>query len=158
MGPRNTRRVTWVGAGLAAVALIVAVVGLTRPDDHPEPRSAASGSKSRAAASSGQAASSDDGHAQHSYYETGHVVGKLVYGMTKQQVLRRVGRPMKVIRWQEMPCWQYAVNEHVPASGAGAGYTLNAVAACFLAGRYSLPRYEIDGKWGYDPRTQTVTD
>jgi hypothetical protein len=86
------------------------------------------------------------------------VIGKLVYGMTKQQVLDRVGRPVTVMRWQGMPCWQYTVNEHVPADAAGPGYTLNATAACFLAGRYSVPRYKINGKWGYNLQTKTVTD
>ena len=78
--------------------------------------------------------------------------------MTKQQVLRRVGRPVKIIRWQGMSCWQYTVNEHVPAGPVDPGYTLNASAACFLAGRYSVPRYKIDGKWGYALLTKTVTD
>jgi hypothetical protein len=81
-----------------------------------------------------------------------------VYGMTKQQVLRRVGRSVKVIRWQGLPCWQYPINEHYPASAGGPAYTLNAVGACFLDGRYTTPRYKIDGKWGYNPITRQVTD
>ena len=157
MGPRNTRRVAWVGATLAAVAFVAATVWLTRPN-HRQPRSAANGTQLAGAASSGKAASSDEGHAAHTFYERGHVVGRLVYGMTKQQVLRRVGRPVKIIRWQGMSCWQYTVNEHVPASAVDPGYTLNASAACFLAGRYSVPRYKIDGKWGYALLTKTVTD
>ena len=157
MGPRNTRRVAWVGAGLAAVPFFVAVVWLRLPD-HRQPRSAAYGTQSAGAASSGRAASSDEGHAAHSFYERGHVVGRLVYGMTKQQVLRQVGRPVKVFRWQGMPCWQYTVNEHYPAGPTGPAYTLDATAACFLAGRYSVPRYRINGKWGYNVVTKTVTD
>jgi hypothetical protein len=94
----------------------------------------------------------------HSFYERGHVVGQLVYGMTEQQVLRRVGRPVKVIRWQGLPCWQYPIDEHYPADSAAPAYTLDAVAACFLSGRYSTPRYKIDGRWGYNLVTKHVTD
>lgn len=154
MGPRNTRRVAWIGAGLAAIALIVAAIWLTRPDNQLD----TSGSKPAAADSSGKTASSDDGHAAHTFYDRGHVIGKLVYGMTKPQVLNRVGRPAKVIRWQGMPCWQYNFNEHYPATPAGPGYTLDATAACFLAGKFAVSRYKIDGKWGYNLRTKKVTD
>jgi hypothetical protein len=158
LGPRNTRRLAWTGTGVAAVALIVASVLLTRSNNHTVSRSSASGSKSADAASPAQAGSSEDGHVPQNFYERGHVVGKLVYGMTMQQVRRRVGRPVKVIHWQGMPCWQYTVNEHVPADDVGPGYTLNASAACFLARRYAIPRYKINGKWGYNLRTKEVTD
>jgi hypothetical protein len=154
---RSTRRrLSWTGTGLGAVVVTVGVVWLIRPAHDSRPRSA-SASKSSSAASPASSAS-DDGHVPHNFYERGHVVGKLVYGITEQQVRRRVGRPVKVIRWQGLPCWQYPINEHYPATSAGPGYTLNAVAACFLAGRYAAPRYKIDGKWGYNLLTKQVTD
>src|SRR5690348_8644150 len=114
----------WRGTSLGLVALIVAAgVWLTRPPRHSHPGASP--------------ASSGGANGPVTFYDRGHVVGKLAYGMTKQQVVRTVGRPSTVIRWQGMPCWVYPLHEHSPAMGTSPAFTLDAVSACFIGGRYA---------------------
>ena len=65
---------------------------------------------------------------------------RLVYGMTKRQVLRRLGRPTKTVG----TCWEY--REHVEIERLG---ILNAERVCFLGGTYVYRTSEIDGSWDY---------
>jgi hypothetical protein len=70
---------------------------------------------------------------------------RLVYGMTKRQVLRRLGRPTKTVeRGPAGTCWEY--REHVEIGGLG---ILNAERVCFLGGTYVYRTSEIDGSWDY---------
>jgi hypothetical protein len=71
--------------------------------------------------------------------------------MTRQEVRRRVGRPAKVIRLHGLLCWQYSIDEHVPAFGKYDGYTFDAVGVCFYGGKYTLFHSKIDGKWDHKP-------
>ena len=151
IGPRNRRRLTWAGAGLGVVAVIVTAVWLTRPPSHSGPGSVAGRSGNSASASSGGSASSPGSNGPTTFDDTRPVLSKLVYGMTKQQVLRLDGQPAKVVRVKGLPCWQYPVNQYVPASGGFKAYTLNAVGLCFFAGKYAIYHYKTDGKWDYNP-------
>jgi hypothetical protein len=63
----------------------------------------------------------------------------LVYGMTKPQVLRKIGRPERIVG----NCWQYheGVENFV-------GQTIDAVRVCFVGNIYSTAFYQqIDGLW-----------
>jgi hypothetical protein len=80
------------------------------------------------------------------------VTGKLVYGMTRKQVLALIGKPAKSLRDQNgMGCWQYTV------SRTKARRTLSAVRVCFFSGRYSVAHYKVNGKWDYKPRQIKIT-
>jgi len=66
-------------------------------------------------------------------------------GMTKQQILHRLGQPQKVAG----QCWQYPENiENF------VGKTINAVRVCFYANQYQNWFEQIDGKW-QDPVSGT---
>jgi hypothetical protein len=127
IGPRNRRRLTNGAAGLVVIAAIAAVVLLTRPSNHAGPAL--------------------------STQSTGHVTSKtdkffqLVYGLSRQQVLRKVGQPTKTLG----NCWEYRLNVEI-RDGQN---MLNALRLCFEGGGYSYQYSEIDGKWFYptDPLT-----
>lgn len=76
------------------------------------------------------------------------VTEKLVYGMGKGEVLRRVGRPSKTVG----ACWQYDENLKI----RGGQNTLDAERVCFLGQAYSYSYSEVDGKWYY-PTTPLTT-
>jgi hypothetical protein len=121
MGPRNKRRLTTGSIVVSSVAAIAASAlwffgGLpfVHSADH-------SGSATPAAR---HLALIPDG---------------LVYGMTKPQVLRKIGRPERIAG----NCWQYheGVENFV-------GQTIDAVRVCFVGNTYSTAFYEqIDGLW-----------
>lgn len=76
---------------------------------------------------------------------------KLVVGMTKQQVRRRIGPPTRIVG----TCWLY--REHAEA---GQGYVLNAEKLCFLGDAYVYGWAEFDGRWDYPgtaPAVPTTT-
>jgi hypothetical protein len=63
----------------------------------------------------------------------------LVYGMSKAEVLRRVGRqPTTTVG----ACWQYDENRQIGQ------HTITAERVCFLGGVYSYGYYKMDGQWG----------
>jgi hypothetical protein len=64
----------------------------------------------------------------------------LPYGMTKQQVLHRLGRPEKIVG----QCWQYPENIKNFVGG-----TFNAVRLCFYANQYQIWFVQLDGLWRY---------
>lgn len=121
MGPRNKRRLTTVTIVTGAAAAI-ALFGLWF--------------------SHGLPFANGTDHAKSSATVTRHLVlipDSLVYGMTKQQVLHKIGKPEKVAG----NCWQYheGVQNFV-------GQTINAVRVCFVGSVYSTAYYEqIDGLW-----------
>lgn len=151
MWPRNKRRLTIGTVVLAVVVLIAAAVWVAIPPSQFGSGSPVGGAGNAGSASREQAASPPGTHLPATYFDRVHVVGKLAYGMTKKQVLRLIGKPAKVIRYQGLPCWQYPVNEHVPALGSSKAYTLNAIGVCFFDGRYTVYHYKTDGKWDYNP-------
>jgi hypothetical protein len=114
MGPRNTRRLTTGAIVVAAVAAL----GLF----------AARGTFIGGKHQSGQTAS------RHLKL----IPDKLIYGMTRQQVLRRIGRPETIAG----NCWQYPENLK-----NFVGQTVNAVRLCFESNMYSNDYMELDGKW-----------
>jgi hypothetical protein len=122
LGPRNRRRLTRSAVTVVGIAAVVAVVLVTHPANH-------SGTSSSAGSArvSGRASS---------------VTDKLVFGMTKGQVLGRVGEPTTRVG----ACWQYRENLEI----RGGLDKLNAERVCFLGGNYSYSYPEIDGKW-YSP-------
>lgn len=70
--------------------------------------------------------------------------GKLVFGMTKQQVRRLVGPPSKVLG----RCWLYEINRKFPANGRRTGpVTWNADKVCFEGGQYSERHSRMNGIW-----------
>ncbi len=62
----------------------------------------------------------------------------LSYGLTRQQVLHRLGRPDKIAG----NCWQYPENKT-----NFVGQKINAVRLCFLSNSYTIWYQELDGKW-----------
>ena len=64
------------------------------------------------------------------------------YGMTKQQMLRRLGKPEKIAG----QCWQYPENIK---NFANPPQLINAVRMCFYAGQYQVWFMELDGLWRY---------
>lgn len=149
MGPRNRRRLIRAAVGLAVVGAFAAGVLLTHSPNGPGPASPAAGSNKTGSASSASPQSVDPAQEM-------AITRSLVYGMTKQQVLRAVGRPTKILRDPEgFTCWQYNVNKTYP-NGARS-VTLNAVRVCFTYGVYNTYHLEYDGQWqGYGP-PPTVT-
>lgn len=121
MGPRNRRRVVTGVVGVAlAVAVAAALALLLRPTTN-----------SRSIASSGSS------HASAPKLLT----DRLVYGMTKAEVVRRVGKPATTVG----ACWQYRENTRIWAGQ----HVLNAVRVCFLSGVYSYEYFKMDGAWEY---------
>ncbi|HZQ82743.1 MAG TPA: outer membrane protein assembly factor BamE [Gaiellaceae bacterium] len=89
-------------------------------------------------------ASSGSRGGEESAYSGFPVTDKVSFGMTKQQVLRHVGKPTKTLVDQNgMSCWQYTVNQKVTRA------TLNAVRLCFDFGQYQDAYLEFNGKWDY---------
>jgi len=121
MGPRNRRRLTTSSVALTAA---IALTGFAlwffgaSPFLH----------------SSNQSSSSSTAHA---FTLIPNEAG-LPYGMTKLQMIHRLGKPEKVAG----QCWQYPENQ-VTADLR----TINAVRMCFSAGQYQTWFIEIDGIW-----------
>lgn len=128
IGPRNRRRITRgaIVAGLV-VATAATLVLLVRRSHHAGPGPSAASSKAPARPVT--------------------VTSKLVYGMSKGDVLRLAGRPARSVG----PCWQYQENLKIWQGK----HTVNAERVCFLGGTYSYAYSEIDGKWIY-PTTLRV--
>jgi hypothetical protein len=76
---------------------------------------------------------------------------QVTFGMTPQQVLRIVGRPLKKVG----ACWQYRVNEHF--SGGGQQSTWNADRLCFEFGHYAEKHTQTNGQWDYQPPLPSFT-
>jgi hypothetical protein len=127
MGPRNQRRLTSGGIGLAVIVAIVLAIALTRSANQPGPVSAGSAT----ASPSGQ--KGDERYAANS--------GELVYGMTPHQVRALVGPPSKIAG----TCWQYQLDEF--RSDHGVARTYNADRICFYAGKFSEQYLEMNGQW-----------
>jgi hypothetical protein len=122
MGPRNRRRLSGGVIGLGVfTAIVAAAFLLLRPPNHTGSASS-TGSPQVAAAPT-------------------FVTDKIVYGMTKAQVLQRIGHATKTVG----ACWQYDENEKIRN---GENF-LNAQRVCFLSGIYSYDYSKIDGKWNY---------
>lgn len=129
VGPRNRRRLTVAGVALAAVALCA--LGLRffggLPFFNTTSHSASPAPVTR------RLVLIPDG---------------LVYGMTKQQVQTKIGKPEKIAG----NCWQYheGVKNFV-------GQTINAVRVCFYDNIYSTTFYQqIDGLWRDPSSTRHV--
>ncbi|HZQ81079.1 MAG TPA: hypothetical protein VFB25_03770 [Gaiellaceae bacterium] len=124
MGPRNRRRAITAAIVVAAVAIVFW-----------GGRSALVASKNHS--NSGPVAS------RHLTL----IPDNLTYGMTKQQMARRLGRPEKIAG----NCWQYheGVKDFV-------GQTVNAVRLCFTSSGYQVSYVELDGKWRYPNDTTKV--
>jgi hypothetical protein len=123
MGPRNQRRVVSGSIALALVAGVAALGHQFLPSSHP-------GSSSFAGLARVPAPM--------------FVTDRIVYGMTKAEVLRRIGPPTQSVG----PCWQYDENEKI----RGGENTLDAQRVCFLSGIYSYDYPKVDGRWN-DPTT-----
>jgi hypothetical protein len=117
MGPRNQRRLAGGAAALAVLLALGAALMLLGRSGGSGPVAAhyAGPTDSRFTASS----------------------ARLVYGMTKRQVLALVGPPEKTVG----RCWQYRVNKLIR------GTLLNAERVCFESGAYSDLQLETDGAW-----------
>jgi hypothetical protein len=134
MGPRNRRRATAGAIGVGVVAAVVAVVLVIRPHDQ-----SGSGSDAGRRTGSGPIAA----------VTLLPITSKLTYGMSKRQVISRVGKPDKALRDPNgMNCLQYTVHEQPQGPSQS---TLDAVRVCFYSGEYSAAHFEIDGKWDYGP-------
>lgn len=144
MGPRNRRRVIKGSIWLGVIAAIVAaVVLLTRPANQSGP---------------GLSAGATQGIGKGGVPSTPihDKIFSLSFGITKKQVLRRLGPPTKIVG----NCWQYTVNE--------ASYTLqqgkvfidgveNADRLCFSFGdMYTSNRTELNGRWLPPPGRATL--
>jgi hypothetical protein len=124
MGPRNKRRVATSLISLAAVAVVCAL-GLWFFGGLPF------------------VSSSDHSNSSASDARVITLIPQqpgLAYGLTKQQVRHRLGRPEKVAG----QCWQYP--EHIKNFVGG---TFNAVRLCFYANQYQVWFLELDGLWRY---------
>jgi len=75
----------------------------------------------------------------HDVFVTGTRTDEVVFGMTRGQVLRRIGPPARKVG----PCWLY--REHVKIGKAEDG-TLSTDSVCFLGGRYAYRYIEIDAR------------
>jgi hypothetical protein len=131
VGPRAQRRLRGGLISLAVIAaVVVAAVLLTSHAGSGSPAGLRGG---------GHVVGTSDRR----YYKTS---GKLVFGMTKQQVRRLVGPPTKTVG----RCWEYAINIAYPANKNRAAFTWNADRLCFDEGRYSDSHGEFNGVW--DPK------
>jgi hypothetical protein len=122
MGPRNRRRVIAGAVSLLVVAAI-AVAGYFL-------FMRSNGSQS---ASSAQTA--------HAPKSRPLVTQQIVYGMTKADVLRKIGKPTKTVG----ACWQYTENKSI----WDGEHIINADRVCFLSGVYSYQYSKMDGEWNY---------
>jgi hypothetical protein len=118
MGPRNKHRVVTSATTLGVVVVVATAVLLLRPSSDPGP--AATSASSRANAPT-------------------FVTQKIIYGMSKAVVLRRIGKPAKIVG----ACWQYDENEKI----RGGANFLNAERVCFLSAIYSYSYSEVDDHW-----------
>src|SRR6476469_4893650 len=119
MGPRNKRRLIASAITLGVVVVVAMMVLILRPTTRPL--------SSPTAAVKKPAQSS--------------VTQRLVYGMSKADVMRRVGRPTVTVG----ACWQYNEDRTI----WDGQHTVNAERVCFLGGVYSYSYYKMDGKWFY---------
>lgn len=122
MGPRNKRRLTGSAISMGLIVTIAAAAFLLFRPPSDSGSGSSTGSTQRAAAPT-------------------FVTDKIIYGMTKAEVVRRIGNPTKTVG----PCWQYDENEKIRN---GENF-LNAQRVCFLSGAYSYDYSEIDGTWNY---------
>jgi hypothetical protein len=122
IGPRNKRRLIGGAISLGVLAAIVAAAFLLLRPPNQTGSASSVGSPQVGAAPT-------------------FVTDKIVYGMTKAQVLHRIGRATKTVG----ACWQYDENEKIRD---GQNF-LNAQRVCFLSGIYSYDYSKIDGKWTY---------
>ena len=120
MGPRNQRRLI---AGAASPLVLAAI--------------SAAGYLLFVHSNDGATAAS----AQTTHAAPNLVTDKLIYGMTKAEVLHRIGKPTTTVG----ACWQYNENEKI-RDGQN---VLNAERVCFLSRIYSYDYSEIDGTWNY---------
>jgi hypothetical protein len=121
IGARNRRRTTAAAVSLVALAAVTAAAFLLlRPANN-----------SSSVTSSGSSRSS----------APTLVTDRLVYGMTKAEVLRRVGKPTRTVG----ACWQYRENKSI----WNGQHVLNALRVCFLSGGSSYQSYKMDGAWFY---------
>ena len=65
----------------------------------------------------------------------------MAYGMTKQQMVQRLGHPVKI----DGQCWEYPENVKNFVGGL-----INAVRLCFWNNQYQHWYMELDGKWRAD--------
>jgi hypothetical protein len=124
MGPRNTRRLITSGVTVCAVVAICALLlwlfgGLPYVSSTDHSRSSTP--------------------VEHVITLIPQQAG-LPYGMTKQQMLRRLGQPARIAG----QCWQYPENIKDFSQPAR---LINAVRLCFYAGQYQVWFVEIDGTW-----------
>jgi hypothetical protein len=127
MGPRNQRRLVTGAIASGAIAALVAGGLLLHPFNQSGPASS--------------------GGSVHVASQPKLVTQKLIYGMTKAQVVRRVGQPTRTVG----ACWQYDENLKI-RNGED---TVNAERVCFLGGVYSYNYSKMDGTWEY-PTTPLV--
>jgi hypothetical protein len=120
MGPRNQRRVATSGLALGVIVVVAGAALLLRPSSNPGP--AATNASTQA-------------------HTPTFVTEQIVYGMSKAVVLRRIGKPTKIVG----ACWQYDENEKI----RGGANFLNAERVCFLSGIYSYAYSEVDNHWTY---------
>ena len=127
VGPRNKRRLTAGAISFGVIAVIAAALFLIlRPSSHPA------------------SASSSSTHVS----ARPLVTQKIVYGMTKAEVLRRIGKPVKTAG----ACWQYTENKSI----WDGQHIINAERVCFLSGIYSYDYSKMDGEWNYPTTPLTV--
>lgn len=114
---------------MISLAVIVAIVGvfvlLTRSANHPRAR--ASGRSVTVGPRGDKRYAADS--------------NKLIFGMTRGQVLRLVGSPTKSVG----SCWQYRLDELV--SEFGKSTTDDAERVCFYGGHYADQYTHSQGKW-----------
>ena len=125
MRPRNKQRLTRGGAAVGVVA-VVATLGLWFSGGGPP---------------FGHSSSHSDSSKRvllHSFQELIPYQDGLPYGMTKQQMIHRLGKPEKVAG----QCFQYSEN-----FVTWTGKTINAVRMCFWTGQYQGWFIEMNGIW-----------
>lgn len=121
IGPRSRRRLTTGAIVVAGIAVIsAAALLLLRPPTGSGPASSLGSTRPA---------------------PPRFVTEKIVYGMSKAEVRRRIGEPTKAVG----ACWQYDENEPI-RNGQN---MLDAQRVCFLGGVYSYDYSRIDGKWFY---------
>lgn len=122
IGPRTRRRLGATGAALGVLALLGAGGALLARAPH---RSAPNLDVASTAAAI--------------RYETKR--SKLIFGMTRRQVRRLVGPPMRVVG----NCWQYP--PYAETGGPNAKTIVTADRLCFAFGRYATSEFWWNGKW-----------
>lgn len=129
MGPHNRRRLTRAAAVVGGIATILTLTLWSSGGGFPFVHS------------SGH---SDSGASKPHIYQIGDLIPQhagLPYGMTKQQMIRRIGQPEKIAG----QCFQYPENLRT-----WNGWTINAVRMCFYAGQYQTWFEELNGIWRRD--------